>query len=106
MSAKSVGLDAAPLNQFWNSVLVENGNNDILHGWSIPNNVDLTISRTTTTDALFADHIVLNINYLNYGGPFKLKADVLPKPPDHSMAPFIRYLFMQRRQLPILPQLL
>jgi hypothetical protein len=64
----------------------------------IPNNGDITISETTTTEALYADHKVLNINYLNYGGPFKLKADVLPKSPGHSMVTFIWYLFMQRRR--------
>jgi hypothetical protein len=90
-------------------VIVEDSNNNVLPGWYILNNGDVTISKTTTAiaaEALYADHILLNINYLNYGGPFKLKAYVLPKPPGHSMAPFIRYLFMQRRQLPIVPQLL
>jgi hypothetical protein len=84
MSAKSVGLDPAPLNQFWNAAFkgLDNGS---IPGWQVPGNVDVTLSQT---EALHADHNVLNIDYLNYGGPFKLEADILPKSPGHSYATF------------------
>jgi hypothetical protein len=84
MSAKSVGLDPAPLNQFWNAAfkgLIDSN----VPGWSIPNNGQVTIS---DTEALYADHNVLAIDYLNYGGPFKLQADILPKSPGHSFVTF------------------
>lgn len=87
MSAKSVGLDPAPLNHFWNAAfkgLIDN----TIPGWSIPSNGEVTIVSDDEEDSLYADHNVLSINYLNYGGAFKLKADKIPKSPGHSMATF------------------
>jgi hypothetical protein len=75
-------------------VIVEDSNNNVLPGWYILNNGDVTISKTAKSiaaEAVYADRILLNINYLNYGGPFKLKADVLPKSPGHSIVTFIWY---------------
>ena len=87
MSAKSVGLDPAPLNHFWNSAfkgLVDN----TIPGWSIPTNGQVTIVSDDEEEPLYAEHNILAIDYLNYGGTFKLKADNLPKSPGHSMATF------------------
>jgi hypothetical protein len=86
MSHKSVGLDPAPLNQYWNAAFKGGLVDNTIPGWSIPNNGNVTISETT--DALYADHNVLAIDYLNYGGPFKLQADILPKSPGHSFVTF------------------
>ena len=86
MSAKSVGLDPAPLNHFWNAAfkgLVDN----TVPGWSIPNNGEVTIASEDEEGPLYADHNVLSIKYLG-DGTFKLKADALPKSPGHSMATF------------------
>mmetsp|Transcript_15792 Transcript_15792/g.32637 ORF Transcript_15792/g.32637 Transcript_15792/m.32637 type:complete len:354 (-) Transcript_15792:164-1225(-) len=83
MSAKSVGLDPAPFNQYWNSAfkgLVGN----TMPGWSIPSNGELNMSEE---DPLYANHNILDIKYLG-GGTFKLMADSLPKSPGHSMATF------------------
>jgi hypothetical protein len=83
MSAKSVGLDPAPLNQYWNAAfkgLVDNN----IPGWSIPSNGQVKIS---DTGALYADHNVLAITY-GWGLPFKLQADILPKSPGHSFVTF------------------
>lgn len=87
MSAKSVGLDPAPLNQYWNAAfkgLVDNS----IPGWSIPGNGQVSIVSSDEETPLYANHNVLNIDYLNYGGAFKLMADSLPKSPGHSMATF------------------
>lgn len=87
MSAKSVGLDPAPLNHFWNAAfkgLVDN----TIPGWSITSNGEVTIASNDEETPLYADHNVLSIDYLNYGGTFKLMADSLPKSPGHSMATF------------------
>jgi hypothetical protein len=83
MSAKSVGLDPAPLNQYWNAAFKGLVGNTI-PGWSIPSNGEVTIA---SDDPLYPEHNVLSINYLG-GGTFKLMADALPKAPGHSMATF------------------
>ena len=85
MSAKSVGLDAAPLNHFWNAAFKGIANNKI-PGWNIPNNGRVALSNTSSP--LYADHNVLSIDYLNYGGTFKLQADILPQSPGHSYMTF------------------
>ena len=86
MSAKSVGLDPAPLNQYWNGAfkgLVDN----TIPGWSIPSNGEVSILSKDEETPLYADHNVVNIKYLG-SGTFKLMADSLPKSPGHSMATF------------------
>jgi len=92
MSAKSVGLDPAPLNQFWNSAfkgIVYEDNNDIgnLPGWKVgQTNRKFTIA--PIEERLYAEHNVLNIDYLNWGGSFKLEPDRLLASPGHSFATF------------------
>jgi len=84
MSAKSVGLDPAPLNQYWNGAfkgLVD----DTIPGWRITSNGKVTIDLDEIP--LYAEHNVVSINY-DSGGAFKLMADLLPKSPGHSMATF------------------
>ena len=86
MSAKSVGLDPVPLNQYWNAAfkgLVDN----TIPGWSIPSNGEVTIVSKDEETPLYANHNVVSINYLG-GGTFKLMADSLPKTPGHSMVTF------------------
>jgi len=86
MSAKSVGLDPAPLNHYWNAAfkgLIGN----TLPGWTIPSNGIISIASEDEESLLYADHNVLSIKYLG-GGTFKLMADVLPRSPGHSMATF------------------
>ncbi len=84
MSAKSVGLDPAPLNQYWNAAFKGLVGNTI-PGWSVTSNGDLSID--SEEESLYANHNVLSISYLG-GGTLKLMADILPRSPGHSMATF------------------
>ncbi len=68
MSAKSVGLDPAPLNLFWNSGF---------HGWnaasrSMPGfalvGTNANIAVLGNSEMRFPDHNVISVDYMNYGG--------------------------------------
>ena len=91
MSQKSVGLDPAPVNVYWNSAFKGwVGPSRTLPGWSLVGsnaNIDVV---TDPSQALFPDHNILTIDYLNYGGAFKLMADHFsPKKADaHDMVTF------------------
>mmetsp|Transcript_23093 Transcript_23093/g.51522 ORF Transcript_23093/g.51522 Transcript_23093/m.51522 type:complete len:676 (-) Transcript_23093:102-2129(-) len=76
MSQKSVGLDPAPVNLYWNSAF--KGwvpASRTLPGWSlVGSNANLDVV-ADPSQALFPDHNILAVDYLNYGGAFKLMAD-------------------------------
>ncbi|KAL7453625.1 hypothetical protein ACHAWC_005270 [Mediolabrus comicus] len=88
MSHKSVGLDPAPKNLYWNSAFKGYVESDrMMPGFSlVGTNAALTVLDQTET--LFPDHNVIDIDYLNYGGAFKLMADVTPKSPGHDFVTF------------------
>jgi len=87
MSAKSVGLDPAPVNQYWNAAFKGwDAVNKEMPGWKIPENGALTV--LDSSENLYADHNVIHVDYLNYGGAFKLELEKLPESPGHSMATF------------------
>lgn len=87
-SAKSVGIDPAPLNMLWNAAFhgYDSAARSMV-GWSLPG-TNWQITALSDSEVLFADHQVLAIDYLNYGGPFKLSPDILPKSPGHSFVTF------------------
>jgi hypothetical protein len=88
MSQKSVGLDPVQMNLYWNSAFIGYSSTDrMMPGWSLMGtNAGITI--TDASEMLFADHNVINIDYLNFGGPFKLMADVTPKSTGHDFVTF------------------
>ena len=89
-SAKSVGVDPAPLNMLWNAAFHgydSSTPSPSMAGWSLPGG-NWNMVALPDSEALFADHQVLSIDYLNDGGPFKLSPDLLPKSPVHSFATF------------------
>jgi len=92
MSAKKVGQDPAPLNMFWNGAFHGLENQDrpnLMAGWTFTNNANCSyIDDDDSDEALFADHKVLMVDYKNFGGPFKLIPQNLPKSPGHSFATF------------------
>jgi hypothetical protein len=87
-SAKSEGVDPAPLNMLWNAAFHGyDSSSRSMAGWSLPG-ANWNMAVLPDSEALFADHQVLSIDYLNYGDPFKLSPDLLPKSPGHSFATF------------------
>jgi hypothetical protein len=84
ISSKSVSLDPAPLNQYWNSAF-KGFNNGKIPGWKIPANSVVTLSQS---DPLYADHNVIHIEHFDNDGPLQLEADGLQKSPDHSFVTF------------------
>lgn len=69
MSLKSVGLDPAPANIYWNAAFKGyNGPGSVMPGWSL---VGSNANLTTMTDAemLYPDHHVISVDYFdNMGG--------------------------------------
>ena len=68
MSHKSVGLDPAPKNLYWNSAFKGYiDENRMMPGFSlVGTNAAITIM--DESEILFPDHNVIDIDYLNYGG--------------------------------------
>ena len=86
--AKTVGLDPVPHNMYWNAAFA--GFNPTLRqmaGWSLPGS-NWQIAYLGASEELFAGHNVIAVDHLDYGGPFKLQADKLPKSPGHSFVTF------------------
>lgn len=67
MSHKSVGLDPAPVNQYWNAAFKGwDAVDKVMPGWSLGiKNADITI--LDDGEALYPDHNVISVDYLNYG---------------------------------------
>eukprot|EP00591_Stephanopyxis_turris_P011510 CAMPEP_0195530000 /NCGR_PEP_ID=MMETSP0794_2-20130614/32698_1 /TAXON_ID=515487 /ORGANISM="Stephanopyxis turris, Strain CCMP 815" /LENGTH=657 /DNA_ID=CAMNT_0040661395 /DNA_START=68 /DNA_END=2041 /DNA_ORIENTATION=+ len=88
VSNKMAGLDPAPMNMLWNAAF--NGydkTTETLPGWKNPgSNVHLDV--LSESEVLYADHQILRVDYLNFGGAFKLEPSTLPKSPAHSMVSF------------------
>mmetsp|Transcript_18921 Transcript_18921/g.31850 ORF Transcript_18921/g.31850 Transcript_18921/m.31850 type:complete len:666 (-) Transcript_18921:34-2031(-) len=89
MSAKSVGMDPAPKNLYWNSAFKGfNADDRMMPGFSlVGTNAAITILEDSD-EMLFPDHNVIDVDYLNYGGAFKLMADITPKAPGHDFVTF------------------
>mmetsp|Transcript_24924 Transcript_24924/g.49813 ORF Transcript_24924/g.49813 Transcript_24924/m.49813 type:complete len:667 (+) Transcript_24924:61-2061(+) len=89
MSAKSVGMDPAPKNLYWNSAFKGyNADDRMMPGFSlVGTNAAITILEDSD-EMLFPDHNVIDVDYLNYGGAFKLMADITPKAPAHDFVTF------------------
>ena len=100
MSQKSVGLDPAPKNLYWNSAFKGYmSDSRMMPGWSlVGSNANITIMDDTAM--MFPDHNVIDISYLNYGGAFKLMADVTPKTPAHDFVTFGVYARSTLRSRP------
>eukprot|EP00547_Thalassionema_nitzschioides_P009475 CAMPEP_0194229316 /NCGR_PEP_ID=MMETSP0156-20130528/43828_1 /TAXON_ID=33649 /ORGANISM="Thalassionema nitzschioides, Strain L26-B" /LENGTH=765 /DNA_ID=CAMNT_0038961865 /DNA_START=77 /DNA_END=2371 /DNA_ORIENTATION=+ len=87
MEKTTVGLDPLPQNQFWNAAFKGyDATTNSLPGWSITTNANLAIS--TAEEPLYPDHLVLDVQYLGYGGVFKLQASGLPPVPGHDHCTF------------------
>ena len=88
MSHKSVGLDPAPMNLYWNSAFKGyNADDRMMPGFSlVGTNAEITIM--DDSEMLFPDHNVIDVDYLNYGGTFKIKADITPESPGHDFVTF------------------
>ena len=68
MSHKSVGLDPAPVNAFWNGAFKGwDGPNRAMPGWTLLGS-NANIAMVDDSEALYPDHRVISIDYLNYGG--------------------------------------
>jgi hypothetical protein len=86
MSHKSIGIDPAAKNLYWNSAF-KGYNARTMPGFSlVGTNADITIM--DDSEMLFPDHNVINVDYLNYGGPFKIQADITPRSPAHDFVTF------------------
>ena len=87
MSHKSVGLDAAPKNLYWNSAFKGyNADDRMMPGFFLDGtNADISILED---EMLFPDHNVIHVDKLNYGDAFKLMADVTPQAPIHDFVTF------------------
>eukprot|EP00554_Chaetoceros_debilis_P006440 CAMPEP_0194078196 /NCGR_PEP_ID=MMETSP0149-20130528/4640_1 /TAXON_ID=122233 /ORGANISM="Chaetoceros debilis, Strain MM31A-1" /LENGTH=767 /DNA_ID=CAMNT_0038759403 /DNA_START=37 /DNA_END=2337 /DNA_ORIENTATION=- len=102
MSQKSVGLDPAPVNQFWNAAFKGSSGTDIDESGAQPNRVmpgwKLEGGSATTPnanvfvleddDGLYPDHNVLKVDYRNFGGAFKMMADQTLLQEAHSFVTF------------------
>ena len=66
VSSKSVGLDPAPVNQFWNAAFKGFDGERAMPGWSfVGTNANVAVSNS---DGLYPDHHVISVEKLNYGG--------------------------------------
>jgi len=88
MSAKSVGLDPAPVNQFWNAAFKgwDEANRN-MPGWEL-DGTNAVITMVDDSEALYPDHKVIHVDKLSYGGAFKLLSDETLHVPGHDMATF------------------
>lgn len=103
MSAKSIGLDPAPYNQFWNSafklsqeenLLISGAGNEFIPGWvwGVDNNNivvpdDVTII-TDEAQLLYSNHYVLEVSITNTGPIIGLRPSSIMKSLGHDMAAF------------------
>ena len=86
VGAKTVGVDPPPLNLFTNAAFHGFEGKNTLPGWNLPGkNREITI---VDNEELFANHQVLRIDYLNYGGAFQLSPQYLPKSLIYSQCTF------------------
>ena len=84
VSAKTVGIDPPPYNQFRNAAFLGLRDN-VLPNWNVPANGALSI---VEGEELFSGHQVLRVDYLNFGGNFVLSPTSLPLSPIHSQCSF------------------
>lgn len=88
ISAKTVPTDPAPLNVLWNAAFNSyDAEARSLAGWKTPG-TNWNIEVLPDDEALYADHQVLRIDKLSYGGAFKFEPDQLPRSPAHSFVTF------------------
>lgn len=87
MSQKSVSLDPAPVNMFWNAAFKGFDGAKDLPGWSLVG-TNAHIVKVDDSEAIYPDHHVISVDYLNYGGPFKLMADQTLNVPGHDFVTF------------------
>lgn len=88
MSQKSVGLDPAPVNLFWNAAFKGwDGPNRMMPGWSLVG-TNANIEVMDMSEALYPDHNVISVDYLSYGGTFKLMSDQTHLVPGHDFVTF------------------
>ena len=67
-SQKTVGLDPAPVNQFWNSAFKGfDSANRIMPGFKLEHG-QANIVVLEDDDGMYPDHKVISVDYLNYGG--------------------------------------
>jgi hypothetical protein len=67
-SQKTVGLDPAPVNQFWNSAFKGfDSANRMMPGFKLEHG-QANIVVLEDDDGLYPDHKVISVDYLNYGG--------------------------------------
>lgn len=67
MSQKLVGLDPAPVNMYWNAAFKEfDIENRLMPGWSLVG-TNANIMMVDVEEALYPDHNVISVDYLNYG---------------------------------------
>lgn len=88
MSHKSVGLDPAPVNHFWNAAYKGwDGSNRKMPGWRL-DGTNANIIMLDDSEALYPDHKVIHVDKLSYGGAFKLLSDETLHVPGHDMVTF------------------
>jgi len=86
MSAKSVGLDPVPVNQFWNAAFKGFDGDRAMPGWKfVGTNANIALSNS---DGLYPDHHVISVEKLSYGGAFKVMADETLLVPGHDFVTF------------------
>jgi len=86
MSYKSVGLDPAPVNKFWNAAF-KGWDGSAMPGWRLVGS-NANIALVDDSEALYPDHHVISVSYLNYGGAFKLMPDQTHLVPGHDYVTF------------------
>eukprot|EP00581_Thalassiosira_minuscula_P017642 CAMPEP_0183717690 /NCGR_PEP_ID=MMETSP0737-20130205/11228_1 /TAXON_ID=385413 /ORGANISM="Thalassiosira miniscula, Strain CCMP1093" /LENGTH=659 /DNA_ID=CAMNT_0025947167 /DNA_START=55 /DNA_END=2034 /DNA_ORIENTATION=- len=88
MSHKSVGLDPAPVNQFWNAAFKGwDGPNRMMPGWKLEG-TNAVITMVDNSENLYPDHRVIHVDKLSYGGAFKLMSDQTLNVPGHDHVTF------------------
>mmetsp|Transcript_26575 Transcript_26575/g.63719 ORF Transcript_26575/g.63719 Transcript_26575/m.63719 type:complete len:667 (+) Transcript_26575:36-2036(+) len=89
MSQKTVGLDPAPVNQFWNAAFKGwVAENRVMPGWKLEHGQANIVVLDQGSDSLYPDHNVISVDYLNYGGAFKLMSDQTLKVHGHDFVTF------------------
>jgi len=88
MSHKSVGIDPAPKNLYWNSAFKGyNAGDRMMPGFALVG-TNAVITIMDESEMILPDHNVINVDYLNFGGPFKIQADITPRSPAHDFVTF------------------
>jgi hypothetical protein len=88
LSLKSVGLDPAPANMFWNDGF--NGYDEAnrkMPGWTL-GGTNAIITIHDDAESLYPGHHAIHVDKLSYGGPFKLMADETLLVPGHDFVTF------------------